>query len=89
MAYVFVQVPAHLGTTDPNYLQEAQQEADANRDAIVEASEEETEAYNLAQQQAYRELFDSLPTKPAPQIKSAWPWIAAAGVVVLIALTSD
>lgn len=89
MAYVLVQVePAQLGATD--YKAEAQQAADYDNHTIIENSKIEQEAYELAKQRADQELLDSLQTKPAPKIKSAWPYIAAAaGVLVLIALTSD
>lgn len=89
MAYVLVQVdPATLGATD--YLAEEQQAADAMMQTIVDNSEAETEAYNLAQQQADAEFYDSLPTTEAKKMKSAWPWIAAGvGVLLLIAFTSE
>lgn len=90
MAYVFVEIePRQLGAADTDYTQEVQQEADATMQAIIENSQAETETYELAQQQADRELFDNLPTTDAPKIKSMWPWLAAgAGVLLFIAIVS-
>ena len=89
MAYVLVQLePANLGET--KYKVEAQNAADYELQAIVENSKAEQEEYELAQQQADKELFDNLPTTDAPKMKSMWPYIgAAAGALVLIALISD
>lgn len=88
MAFVIVKVePAQpqLGAADVDYLQEAQQEADATMQLILKNSEIEQQA----QQQADQELLQQLPTTDPPKLKSAWPYLAAgAGILLLIALTS-
>lgn len=86
MAYVLVQVEPHtLAAAEPDYLQEAQQEADATVQTIVQNSIKEQEA----QQQADAAFLENAPKVAAPKIKSAWPWVAAgAGILLLISLSS-
>lgn len=95
MPYVLVNVePSRLGAVERleqyDYLAEQQALADEQLNEIVENSRAEQEENELAQQQAMLELLDDQAnTKPAPKLKSMWPWVAAgAGLFLLIALTS-
>lgn len=95
MPYVLVNVePSRLGAVERleqyDYLAEQQALADEQLNEIVENSRKEQEVNELAQQQAMLEILDNQAnTKPAPQLKSMWPWVAAgAGLFILIALTS-